>query len=177
MRQRVLPRRGSPHRLGFWGRSRECVACANRQSFRLSFPPRVMRRDSQATGLPIYLYIGLHPAPVLQASSYIYIYRNAPSSLPYLRYVGKGQKGSTYVYLTYVAGPSDKAPKSQRKLCRLRDVGESPHSPHPAPKTKAASARSAETARAASARTFFFNRHSETKRGVFVTPPSRITSA
>ena len=76
VRQRVLPRRGSPRRLGFWGRGRECVTCANRQSFRLSFPPRVMRRDSQATGLPIYLYIGLHPAPVLQASSYIYIYRN-----------------------------------------------------------------------------------------------------
>ena len=115
----------------------------------------------------------MHPAPLSQDGFYIYIYRNAPSSRPCLRYVRKKETGTTYVNVPYVAAHPASSPKPLRRPCRASRTEAFPQSPLLAPKTKAASARSAEKARAAGARTFFFNRHSETKRGVFVTPPSR----
>ena len=119
----------------------------------------------------LYIYIGMHPAPLRQDGFYIYIYRNAPSSRPCLRYVRNRQAGTTYVNVTFVAAPPPRSPRPHRRHCRASRTEAFPQSPLLAPKTKAASARSAEKARAAGARTFFFNRHSETKRGVFVTPP------
>lgn len=147
MRQRVLPERGLPHRLGFWGRGRECNACSNRQSIRLSFQGAVwcdMCQTGQILHVPIYLYIGMHPAPLSQDGFYIYIYRNAPSSRPYLRYVRKRETGTTYVNVPYVAAHPARSPKPLRRPCRASRTEAFPQSPLPAPKTKAASARSAE---------------------------------
>ena len=163
--------RGSPHRVGFWGRD---GMQADGHAIRFPFNPVARCFMCLAAGkpsVPIYLYIEMHRSRPARCCSYIYIYRIASLG-----------RGSTYVTarvplrtnvnVTYEAGHSlNQAPARPF----VRNEGASEALPPPAPKTKAASARSAETVRASGAHPYRNHRHQKTKRGVLVTPPSSVT--
>lgn len=168
--------RGSPRRMGFWGRDWKQAGYIPNDAFRFPFNPAARCDKRPAAGkplFPIYLYIEMHPARLRHAAFYIYIYSNA-TFCPGATYVPRGLPSRTYAYVTY-----ERAALPQRSYPggMVRNVAFNLRLPKPAPKTKAASARSAETARATGARPVSEHRQSYSKRGVFVTPPSAFTPA